>query len=123
MIVASPSSRPAEIDSKLLTFADLAPESLEGLDMSPNALELAVYTTPDSPKRLRQILYLAYPVLMLTILGEATWIGIVVLCKDPFPSWPSGFVFFAVPLWMGAVYQVVWLHFIGRLKKLRDKKF
>jgi len=99
------------------------PGSLEGLDIYPNALELAVYTTSDTPKKLRQFLYLTYPILMLAILLEAAWIGVAVVRTTPPPSGPGWFVLAAVPLWIGAAYQVAWLHFIGRLRKLGDKKF
>ena len=96
--------------------------SVEGLDLAPNALDFAVYTTPRSPKWLRRVLYLAYPFVAITILGEAAWIGAAVLRAGSLASWSSLFVLAAAPLWVGAAYQALVPHLGGRITKLRKTR-
>lgn len=98
---------------------DVPSGSVEGLDLAPNALDFAVYTTPESPKWLRRVLYFSYPFVSIAILGEAAWIGVAVLVAGPLVSWSSAFVLAAVPLWLAAVYQALVLHLGGRIMKLR----
>lgn len=47
----------------------------EKLDTHPNAIDLAVYTTKDSPALLRKLLYFAYPLFLITALIESLMLG------------------------------------------------
>jgi hypothetical protein len=49
-----------------------AKEPSEALDTAPNPIDLAVYTTTDSPKALWQLLALTYPLFVSLFAAEAT---------------------------------------------------
>jgi hypothetical protein len=54
----------------------------EAIDASPNPLDLAVYTTTDSPTWLQRVLVLTYPLFLSVFAAEATWI-LLSLFKAP----------------------------------------
>jgi hypothetical protein len=51
-----------------------AKEPSEALDTAPNPLDLAVYTTADSPQWLLRVLRLTYPLFISVFAAEATWL-------------------------------------------------
>ncbi len=49
-------------------------EPSEAFDTAPNPIDLAVYTTTDSPEGLKRVLRLTYPVFVSVFAAEATWL-------------------------------------------------
>jgi hypothetical protein len=47
----------------------------EQLDAHPNAIDLAVYTTSQTPKVIRHLLSLSYPLFLTAGLAESAWLG------------------------------------------------
>ncbi len=47
----------------------------EHLDAHPNAIDLAMYTTKESPAIVRGLLYFVYPSFLTVALVEAAWLG------------------------------------------------
>jgi hypothetical protein len=62
----------------------------EAMDSSPNPLDLAVYTTADSPDLLKRILALTYPLFLSVFAAEATWLLIGIFVR---PDGPAIWVF------------------------------
>lgn len=49
-------------------------EDAEQLDTHPNALDLAMYTTVQSPRMVKRLLYFIYPVFLTAFLVESFWL-------------------------------------------------
>ncbi len=92
----------------------------ERFDVHPNALDLAVYTTAESPRWAASILYFTYPLVLIAALAEAAWLWWRIQNQ---PSPPPGWLLFGVVgvlLWAPAVYVVVVGMLFQRIKKARS---
>lgn len=86
-------------------------EQTERLDTHPNALDLAIYTTPASPKVVGIVGYFVYPLYLSVALFEAAWLQWWVY-RNPAPTrW-----FFLV-VWVLVWSRAAWL--IGNLWRQR----
>ena len=54
-------------------------KDVEPLDTYPNAIDLAMYTTSDSPKSVRKLLSFAYPLFLTSALIEVAWLALPVV--------------------------------------------
>jgi hypothetical protein len=77
----------------------------EQLDTSPNALDLAVYTTTDSPRLIRTCLYFVYPAYLTAALLESAWLAIWVW-NAPIVPFRWGFLTAVVFTWVPATILV-----------------
>lgn len=86
----------------------------EELDTSPNALDLAFYTTPQSPKPIAVVTHFSYVAFLALGLYEAAWIA-KRLWDAEAPTWGL-FVVLGAVLWLPAV------GFVGYefLRRVRD---
>jgi hypothetical protein len=86
----------------------------EQLDMHPNAIDLAVYTTQSSPAFIRKVLYFAYPVILSGALIEslvfANW-----LWRTPSVSGRAFFLTAQVLIWIPAAILVLGM-WVSRIK-------
>jgi hypothetical protein len=88
----------------------------ERLDIHPNALDLAIYSRPESSKAFARIGYFVYPLYLTVALVESVWLQ--------WWLWNSaalGKIFFSIAwllIWSRAVFLLVqvWLQRISRLK-------
>ncbi len=96
------------------------PLDAEPLDTYPNALDLAVYTTDQTPGTLRNLLYFAYPLYLTGGLIEAAWLGLWVYWAPALSGRPIFLGAFAVT-WVPATILVLGMWW-ARLNKLRDRK-
>ena len=79
----------------------------EPLDVHPNALDFAAYTTERTPKWLATILYFVYPTYLAAALLEAAWLWVNLAGQsgDSIPG-RTGFLTVAVPIWIAGLWQV-----------------
>jgi hypothetical protein len=85
----------------------------EELDTSPNALDLAFYTTPQSPKPIAVVTHFSYVAFLALGLYEAAWIA-KQLWDAEAPTWCL-FVVLGAVLWLPAV-GLVGYEFLRRLR-------
>jgi hypothetical protein len=85
----------------------------EVFDLHPNALDLAFYTTPASPRPLRVVTYFKYPAFLTLALVEALWLWFHL----PQP-WMHPALIVATALWLAAGPQIVWM-WARRFRKVR----
>ncbi len=76
----------------------------ERLDTQPNAVDLAVYTTKESPRFLAVLGYFAYPVVLSAALFEAAWITITHRGSS---TLSLTFFFASAVVWIPAAAQVL----------------
>lgn len=86
----------------------------EAFDLHPNALDLAFYTTPTSPRILRVLTYFKYPAFLTGALLEALWLWRGLPQPRIHPA-----VIIAAVLWLAAAWQVgdMW---VRRVKKVPE---
>lgn len=92
----------------------------EPLDIYPNALDLAIYTTEKSPALLRDALYFAYPLYLTAALAESAWLERWLLGAASVP----GRTFFLVAgclCLLGAAILVL-IMWVARVKKIATRK-
>ena len=89
----------------------------EQLDTSPNALDLAVYTTAESPWLVRAVLSFVYPAYLTVALIESAWLAVWVWNSAEVPfRWP--FLTAAALTWAPAAF-LVWVMWAKRVGQLR----
>ena len=81
-------------------------EDAEQLDISPNALDLAIYTTDKSPSIVRRILYFIYPTYLVAALVESGWL-LVWTCTAPVVPARYGFMAAGAITWVPATILVL----------------
>ena len=92
--------------------AGIADFTGEALDLHPNALDLAFYTSKASPRVMIVVTYFKYPAFLTLALVEAAWLWVRL---------PQALLHVtravALVLWVGAAWQIgaMWL---GRLRKV-----
>jgi hypothetical protein len=92
-------------------------EGVEQLDTHPNAIDLAIYTTANSPSFLRNLLYFAYPLFLLAALIESGLLGWWVMHTPMVPG--RALVIAAQALtWLPAAWLVLSM-WVGRFKRVR----
>jgi hypothetical protein len=91
---------------------------LEPLDLHPNAIDLAIYTTSLSPPRIARSVYFAYPVFLSMALLEAGWLWYRLLRSTPTLA---TYLFLAIGLllWLPACWQltVMWTLRIAKVRQ------
>ena len=95
----------------------------ERYDLHPNAIDLAVYTTTESPRWLAVIAYFAYPLLLGLSLFEAVVLGRDLVDGSLQSVAGRGwFIGIAAVLWILAAWQLVLIILarVGNTKKVRD---
>jgi ABC-type amino acid transport system permease subunit len=89
----------------------------EPLDSFPNAIDLATYTTPQSPTLVRNLLSLAYPLYLSAALAESVWLASVVTI-GPTPI-RGRLVYIGTMLLLGipatSLLMVMWIRRLRRL--------
>ena len=86
----------------------------EVFDLHPNALDLAFYTSPASPRVLRVLTYFKYPAFLTLALLEAFWLWRVLPQR-----WTHPALLVATILWLAAGLQVGWM-WARRFKKVPE---
>ena len=91
----------------------------EQLDTQPNAIDLAIYTTDDSPSFVRKVVYFAYPVFLFGGLAESAFLAYWLWRT---PSGPAKTVFLILQLvtWIPAAYLVIAM-VVTRVKQLPSR--
>jgi hypothetical protein len=91
----------------------------EQLDTSPNAIDLAVYTTESSPSIIKKVIYFSYPLFLAAGLTES---GILAIWLWQTQSVPGRAVFLAFQLvtWIPAAILVVAM-VVARVKQLPSR--
>jgi hypothetical protein len=89
----------------------------EAADTHPNAIDLAFYTTPESPKVLATVAYFAYPGVLLAGLLEAAWFWYELTSEQYAVDHRTAFLVISVFVWVPAAWQVGTM-LVGRLKKI-----
>jgi len=92
--------------------------SVEQLDTHPNAIDLALYTTPKSPKSLRAILYFAYPAVLIAALVESAVLWYSIAQTPAFPRVPITIV--QAVVWIPAAFLVLSM-FRSRITSLKER--
>jgi hypothetical protein len=94
----------------------------EEVDIHPNAIDFALYTTPRSPKLISTVAFFSYPGFLLVALAVAAWIIFHLVDGRP-PGWRMSVVMAAV-LWLPATWLVLALCYrrLRRLSVLRATK-
>ena len=90
----------------------------EQLDTYPNAIDLAMYTTEQSPKTLRKVLYFAYPAVLIAALAESAALWYAIAQTPAFPRIAVTIV--QAFVWVPAailVLSMLW----SRITKLKDR--
>ena len=89
----------------------------EELDTSLNAIDLAFYTTPATPKFLRAIAHFSYQMFLLLGVAEAAWMALRLVDAAVPHRW--GFVVVGALLWTPAAWLVFWSTY-RRARTLKD---
>jgi len=98
----------------------------EAVDTYPNAIDLAFYTTPMSPKPFATLAYFAYPLFLSAALVEAAWLWLDLYRSGHGLLFSRRFFLVSgLILWVGAACQVATMWFkrfsnLPRLWKTRD---
>ncbi len=92
----------------------------EPLDIYPNALDLAIYTTEKSPVLLRDALYFAYPLYLTVALAESAWLERWLLGAAGVPG-RTFFLAAGCLCWLGAATLVL-IMWVARVKKIATRK-
>ena len=96
------------------------PRDTEPLDVYPNALDLALYTTDQSPALLRNVLYFAYPLYLAAALVESAWLQDWLLGATGVPG-RTAFLVVGCATWFIGVVQVLRMWGV-RIKKVASRK-
>ena len=91
----------------------------EELDLYPNAIDLALYTTPRSPKIIAAVTHFGYAFFLLVGLVEAAWLGWYLV--NGAAAWYVFAVVLGAMLWLPAFWLVVclWCRRIHQVPTLR----
>ena len=90
--------------------------SAEELDTSPNAIDFALYTTPESPKTLATIVaHFGYAFFLLVTLAEAAWLWWNLVAARTVSLWQV-FALLGALLWLAAFWQVTFICY----RRIRD---
>lgn len=89
----------------------------EAVDTHPNAIDLAMYTTPKSNKVLATLAYSSYPLFLTAALAEAIWLWCGLLDWQPLATAWLFFVIAGIATWLFAAVQVG-LSWAKRIPKL-----
>ncbi len=92
----------------------------EAADTYPNAIDLAFYTTPQTPKPISVLAYFVYPLFLTAGLAEAAWLWYDLAALKYQVSFRIAFVLTAVALWLLAAWQVgaIWVKRFARVPRL-----
>ena len=91
----------------------------EQLDTSPNAIDLAVYTTDSSPSIIKKITYFAYPLFLLAGLTESAILAIWLWQTRSVPA-RALFLVFQLVTWIPAVVLVMAM-VVARVRQLPSR--
>jgi hypothetical protein len=107
-----------------LSLGDGADWRDEAVDTHPNAIDLSLYTTPESPKFLATLAYFSYPAFLTAGLVQAACLWSDLLdWRASIRGWLL-FVAAGAVLWLLGAGQVVamWVKRVGRLRVLRETR-